>query len=301
MGPGPFFIVGSARSGTTLLRVIFNAHPGIAVPPESRFVTELWRGSDEVGVASFLKAMADHPQFRSWGLPIDDVRAQIGPEARVRYPVALAAAYRAYAIRAGKTRWGDKTPRYVESIPLLDRLFPDARIIHLVRDGRNVALSYANVPFGPKTVAKAASLWARRVMQGVRDGRPLGGSRYRELRYEDLVSDPERHVRELCAFIEIEFSPDMMEYTEKAKGFVFEKARTYNPRVLEKPTTDVRSWKDEMPAAHIEVFEAVAGEVLDLFGYERLYANPRPSAKLSASLARVGLPIGKLRRVENAG
>ena len=66
----------------------------------------------------------------------------------------------------GKARWGDKTPRYVESIPFISGLFPDARFVHLVRDGRDVALSYANVPFGPKTVARAASLWAKRVRKG---------------------------------------------------------------------------------------------------------------------------------------
>ena len=292
---GPFFIVGSARSGTTLLRVIFNAHPGITVPPESRFVTELWKGSERVQVSGFLVALAGHRQFRSWNLSTDAVRAELEGRDEVAYGDAITAVYRAYAKRVGKARWGDKTPRYVESIPFISGLFPDARFVHLVRDGRDVALSYANVPFGPKTVARAASLWAKRVRKGVEEGRPLGESRYREVRYEDLVERPVETVGALCTFLDIEFMPEMMEYTEKASEFVFEKAKDYNPKVLQKPSKSSRSWETEMPPGHEAAFEAVAGDVLDLFGYPRRFPNPSFTATASAALGRLGLPIGRLK------
>ena len=301
MADAPFFIVGSARSGTTLLRVILNAHPAVTVPPESRFVTELWQGSDEVKVPTFLSELERHQQFRSWNLPVAEVRAQIGDVATVPYPAAIEAVYRAYAKRVGKPRWGDKTPRYVEHIPFLKGLFPDARFVHLVRDGRDVALSYANVPFGPNTVAKAAALWGRRVRKGVEDGRPLGDDVYREFRYEDLVQSPEETVRALSSFLGIEFVSDMMEYTEKAQEFVLDKAKTYNPKVLEKPSKSSRSWETSMPNAHVAVFESVAGDVLDLFGYPRRFKSPGPAAKVSASLGRLGLPVGRLTRVEPRG
>lgn len=301
MPGGPFFIVGSARSGTTLLRVILNAHPEVTVPPESRFVTELWRGVDEVDVTEFLAALGAHRQFRSWNLPVDEVRSQLGDAATVRYAAAIEAVYAAYAARAGKTTWGDKTPRYVEQIPLLDKLFPQSRFVHLVRDGRDVALSYANVPFGPKTVAKAAALWARRVRMGTEEGRRLGSSRYLELRYEDLVDEPEATVSGLCDFLGVAFAPQMMEYTESAEDFVFEKAKTYNPKVLEKPTKNARSWVTDMPPSHVAVFEAVAGDVLDVLGYPRQVPNPGVGAKAAASLGRLGLPMGRLRRVEETG
>ena len=293
--PGPFFIVGSARSGTTLLRIILNAHPRVTVPPESRFVTELWRGSDQADVTTFLTALGDHRQFRSWNLPVELVEAELQGRETVPYADAIEAVYRAYAKRAGKERWGDKTPRYVERIPFLAELFPEARFVHLVRDGRDVALSYANVPFGPKTVAKAAALWARRVRMGVADGRPLGESRYKEFRYEDLVDDAEATTKSLCAFLDIEFAPEMMEYTEHATEFVFEKAKTYNPKVLEKPSKSTHSWETEMPPGHEEAFEAVAGDVLDLFGYPRRFATPSLRAKASASLGRIGVPVGRLK------
>ena len=301
MGAPPFFIVGSARSGTTLLRVIFNAHPEVAVPPESRFITELWTGSTEVDVDDFLTRLGEHRQFRSWTLPVEEIRERIAPATRITYVEAVETAYKAYTERSGKRTWGDKTPRYVEHIPFIAGLFPEGRFIHLVRDGRNVALSYANVPFGPKTVTKAAALWKRRVMAGVRDGRALGATRYRELRYEDLVAEPERYVRDLCDFVGVQFATEMMEYTTKAQEFVFEKAKTYNPNVLQKPRRDVRSWKEEMPPDHAAVFETVAGDVLDLFGYERLFEHPGMGTRVAATLGRMGVPVGRLKRIGHAG
>jgi hypothetical protein len=294
MAVPPFFIVGSARSGTTLLRVILNAHPAVTVPPESRFVTELWRGSDEVRIEDFLAGLEGHRQFKSWSLPIDSVRAELPDDDDVPYATAIEAVYLAYAKHVGKEVWGDKTPRYVEHIPFISGLFPEARFVHLVRDGRDVALSYAKVPFGPKTVAKTAALWARRVRLGVSDGRRLGDSRYKEIRYEDLVDTPEATTKALCAFLGIEFDPDMMEYTEKAPEFVFDKAKTYNPKVLEKPTKSARSWETEMPPGHEEAFEVVAGDVLDLFEYPRKFPAPSARAKVAAALGKLGLPVGRL-------
>lgn len=294
MAPPPFFIVGSARSGTTLLRVILNAHPKVTVPPESRFVTELWRGSNEVRVDEFLGALESHRQFKSWNLPIDPVRTGLSDRATVPYGTAIEAVYTAYAKHVGKEIWGDKTPRYVEHIPFIAGLFPNARFVHLVRDGRDVALSYANVPFGPKTVAKAAALWARRVRLGVAEGRRLGGDRYMEVRYEDLVEVPEETTKTLAEFLGIGFASEMMEYTEKAPEFVFDKAKTYNPKVLEKPTKSARSWETEMPEGHQEVFEIVAGDVLDLFEYPRRFPTPSARAKVAAALGKVGLPVGRL-------
>jgi Sulfotransferase family len=293
-GP-PFFIVGSARSGTTLLRLMLNAHPDIAVPPESRFVVELYKGSDTVMTSELLVALAGHKRFQAWDLPIEAVREELGPTPSTEYADAMRAAYRAYARVHGKVRWGDKTPRYVEHLPFLAKLFPDARFIHLVRDGRNVALSYADVPFGPKTIAKAARLWAERVASGVANGRDLGARRYMEIRYEDMVEDAKGQARQVCDFLELPFDPGMLEYTERARDAILPRAGQYNPHVVERPRPHVRTWERDMPDSHVEIFEAVAGPVLDRLGYERRHAHPSPSARVRGLLGRLGLPLDHLR------
>jgi hypothetical protein len=289
-----FFVVGSARSGTTLLRMILNAHSEIAVPPESRFVVELWNGRSEVDVESFLGALARHPRWNTWGLPIETVRRELEGARRVPYRAAIEAAYRAYARVRHKTKFGDKTPRYIEQIPLLARLFPRARFVHQIRDGRNVALSYAAVPFGPGTVAGAAELWAARVSQGRAAGRSLGPRRYMEIHYEDLVRSPEPQVEALCRFLEVAFEPGMVRYTDMSQGDVLSRHAHYNPHVTRPPIPQVRSWEQEMSVGEIEMFEAVAGDVLSEVGYPRRFPAPRRRARLAASLARRGLPIGRL-------
>jgi hypothetical protein len=294
-GP-PFFIVGSARSGTTLLRLMLNAHPDVAVPPESRFVTELWDGASDVEARRFLDALEAHARFNAWELPISEVERELDGATTVPYATAIDAVYRAYARARDKSRWGDKTPRYVEHIPFLAQLFPDARFVHLVRDGRNVALSYADVPFGPKTVAKAADLWARRVTQGMRDGRALGTDRYLELRYEDLVEDIEARTKELSTFLDMPFDSGMLDYTERARSDVLPRAAKYNPHVTERPIAQTRSWQSDMPERHVAVFEAIAGPVLTQLGYERRHPAPGVVPKVEAALGRAGLPIGRLRR-----
>lgn len=271
-----------------------NAHPDIAVPPESRFITELRPGSDEVEVGDFLHQLASHQRFAAWELPIEAVQVQLQGLTRASYADAISATYTAYAHARAKSRWGDKTPRYVLDIPELAALFPNGRFIHLIRDGRDVALSYADVPFGPTNVAKAAELWANRVAKGLRDGRELESGRYIEIRYTDLVEDNEGEVKDICAFIGAPFHPAMLDPKETKKG-ALARADKYNKHVTEQPIKRVRSWKTDMPPEHIEIFEAVAGDVLSELGFERRYPSPSLSARLKARAGIAGAPVAKIR------
>jgi hypothetical protein len=291
----PFFVVGSARSGTTMLRLMLNAHPEVAVPPESRFIVELYKGSDEVEVEPLLRELARHKRFRHWELPVEAVRSELGNVERTYYSDVMRATYKAYARLQGKTRWGDKTPRYVEDIGLLSRILDDARFIHLIRDGRNVSLSYADVPFGPKTVAQVADLWSRRVASGMDEGRRLE-HRYIEVRYEDLVDDAAGEIKNLCEFLDLEFDPGILDYTERARDAVLPRASTFNPNVTRRPMANMRSWEDAMPESQIEIFEAIAGPVLSELGYPRRYPSPGRLARIKAAIGRVGLPVGYLRK-----
>ena len=290
-----FFIVGSARSGTTLLRVMLNAHSEVAVPPESRFITELHDG-DEVEKDAWLEGLAAHPRFEAWNLPIEDVRVRLnGLPARVAYPLAVDAAFSAFAAHRGKSLCGDKTPRYIEDIPLLARLFPEARFVHMVRDGRDVAMSYADVPFGPKTVAKVARLWSERVAKGMEAGAAIP-DRYLEVSYEDFVAHPETKMKSVCGFIGIEFEAEMLDYAHRARSEVLPRAARYNPRVMSNDIIARRSWTRDMPAFQVEVFESIAGDMLEHLGYERRYRKPRARAQVAATAGRLGLPLGRLKR-----
>ena len=276
-----------------------NAHPLVAVPPESRFITELHEDADDVQVEDFLQRLSAHKRFAAWELPIDAVRDQLAGRARVPYADAISAAYRAYAEAHGKKHWGDKTPRYVENIPEIARLFSDSRFIHLIRDGRDVALSYAEVPFGPKNVAKAAELWANRVARGIRDGRELERGRYIEIMYTDLVEDDEGETKDICAFLGLEFDPVMLDREQATKG-ALARADKYNPNIRKQAIKRVRSWKTDMPPEHVEIFEAIAGDVLSELGFERSFPKPGISARLKARAGIAGAPVAKIRSLTSS-
>jgi len=276
--------------------MMLNAHPEVAVPSESRFIVELWPGRDEVEVDTFLARLTEHHLFHYWNLPIEAVRSELGDTRSCLYVDAVAAAYRAFAAAHGKTRWGDKTPRYIEHIPFLGSLFPRARFVHLVRDGRNVALSYGDVPFGPKTVARAAQLWSARVRAGAKDGRSLPPHRYYELKYEDLTADPEGQLRSLCAFLDLDFAPDMLDHANAARDVMLPRGDRFNPKVAERPVAGTRDWRRTMRASHVAVFEVIAGDVLTAMGYERRFPSPGITARARAALGAVGIPIDRIGR-----
>ena len=267
----PLLLLGVSRSGTTLLRVILDRSPGLAIPDESFFVPLLARRHGKmVDAERFLDDLARIRAIRDWGLSAACLARRI----RSGMPTgeAIAAIYEAYAEAAGKPRWGDKTPMYMRHLALLDELFPDAQYVHLIRDGRDAALSFLQMPEGtftrtwahPRTPAQFACLWRKEVADARSLGRRVGTTRYHEVRYEALVADPDAAVRGICAFAGIPFEPAMLEYA----GAVDVSSKPHQQRLLAPPTTGVRSWRDDMSAADVAGFEAVAGGLLRELEYE---------------------------------
>lgn len=284
----PLVLLGVSRSGTTLLRVILDRSPGLAFPDESFFVPLLSRRHrGRVDAAAFLDDLRRLPALAEWGLAPEDV----APRLRDGMPVgaAVAAIYEAYAEREGKPRWGDKTPMYMRHLPLLERLFPAAQYVHLVRDGRDAATSFLQMPEGtytrtwahPETAAAFACLWRTEVEAARALGGRVGPERYHEARYEDLVADPERVVRAICGFAELPFEPAMLEYP----GSVDVSRKPHQQRLLAPPTASVRDWREEMSADDARSFEAIAGDLLAVLGYELL----EPGGALAGGRARLAL------------
>ena len=288
----PLILLGVSRSGTTLLRVILDRSPGIAIPDESFFVPLLARRRRGlVDVARFLDDLSRLPALAEWGLSPVDVAPLLRPG--MTTAEAIAAIFEAQALKAGKPRWGDKTPMYMRHLPLLERLFPDAQYVHLIRDGRDAAVSFLRMPEGtftrtwahPESVGEFACLWRTEVEAARALGRLVGPSRYLEARYEELVSDPETTVRAICEFAELPFEASMLDYA----GAVDVSAKPHQQRLRQPPTTGVRDWRSEL--AHTEAlgFERIAGGVLADLGYP-LVAPParEPDVKGRARLAWFG-------------
>jgi hypothetical protein len=292
----PLFVLGVSRSGTTLLRVILDRSPGLAIPDETFFIPQLaHRHSSPVDPESFLDDLRRLPRLAAWGVAADDLASRLRPG--MSLAEALDAAFSAYAAKHGKPRWGDKTPMYMRHLDLLDRLFPAAQYVHLVRDGRDAALAFLDMPEGvvtrtwahPRSPAGFACEWSIEVRRARALGQRLGPSRYLEVRYEDLVEDTAGVVEAVCAFAGVAFEPAMLEYSKAVD--VSEKP--HHQRLLQPPTRGVRDWRSQMSGEDARAFEAIAGDLLAELGYElsgpsREEPGPRARALLVWYRARMG-------------
>jgi hypothetical protein len=281
-------IVGVGRSGTTMLRLMLDAHPELTIPPETHFVPEL---IDAIGEgATPEQAVRVMTAVRQWGdlhTEPEEVLERWRRLDSFEAGPALRAFYEIFPERQGKSRYGEKTPAYVKNMLKIEGVLPEARFIHVIRDGRDVALSRWKRTLGDKDPAPAsqvAETWARRIRRAQRHGRKL--EHYIELRYEDLVTDTEPNLRRICEYLELEWDPVILRYYEHAAERMAEMARDL-PAVDGKPTrpgeermqahamtqkppdpSAMYRWKEKMRPEDIAAFDAAAGHLLSDRGYE---------------------------------
>lgn len=293
--PPPLIVLGVGRSGTTLLRVMLDRNTKVAIPDESFFMLPLARRHrGRVEAAPFYEDLRRLPRLREWGLSPEEVRPRLRDG--MTTGEAIGAIFETYAEKQGKPRWGDKTPLYMQHLPRLERLFPDALWLHLVRDGRDAALSFLALPPGfsgrtwaqPHTVAQFAARWKVEIDAARALGR-RSPARYLELRYEELVLEPERELRRICEFAGLPWEPEMLAYSDSVDVSKLPE----HQRLAQPPTPNVRNWRDEMPPADARGFEDVAGDVLRSSGYELLAPAGRyPTTRGRRELARFRILYG---------
>jgi hypothetical protein len=312
----PFpFVVGVARSGTTVLRDMLDLHPDLAVVDESYFITRVYRSrhryvrDGRLDVDLLVEGLEREPQYERfravWGPGMELVRSRLAATPSREYPELVRCLYRLYAELQGKPRYGDKTPWYVHDVEILADLLPEARFVHIIRDGHNVALSLKEVHFGPRRLAVAADTWSMLVARGLAAGRSLGPRRYLEVRYEDLVEDAEPALRSVCELFELDFRPEML----TPLGSFREEPPDHARRRSYDTTTWLRDWRREMSRRQVEVVESVAGQRLAELGYPVLYPGRRATSRVAAWLSvtphRVRRRAGRwrffLRQLRRAG
>jgi hypothetical protein len=150
-----------------------------------------------------------------------------------------------------------------------------------------VALSHLNLKSGIDRVEEVAIVWKAQVDQGRRDGGRLGPERYREIRYEDLVKDPPEVLRSLCDFVELPFDERMLRYYERPSGAMGTPETEPQHESVRKPVQEkIRDWRQSMPKRDVEVFEALAGDLLGTLGYEVTAPSVTSRMRWRARLAR---------------
>ena len=292
------FLVGCPRSGTTLLQRMVNAHPEIAITPESHWIPRLyakpWALTPEGRIKKkLIRWLVAHPKFARLKISPEEMTKLAGNGQPVSYGELVSRIFDCYGLRQGKPLVGDKTPDYVRSIETLHSLWPTARFVHVIRDGRDVALSMMEWPKSrPKPgdfatwqedrVSTAALWWELNVRLGRLAGKSLGQELYYEVRYESLVSCPAEECAALCAFLGVPYSDAMLRFHEApaASDPGLETKRAHLP-----VTRGLRDWSAQLPREDNERFEAAAGVLLEDLGYARV--APRPGPEVLEHVARM--------------
>ncbi len=298
--PAPF-VVGVGRSGTTLLRMMLDAHPQLAIPPETHFVLPFIQRSGKLRfnprTASRSIVRDERRRWNDFGLEEADLLAAFETVRPFNTSDALRAFYELYAAKHGKPRWGDKTPDYVRKMKKIQKTLPEARFIHVIRDGRDAGLSQnarvikrGKQPVPPREMARR---WRKRILKSREDAAEIADSDYVEVRYEDLIGDTEGVLRRICELVELDYDPVMLSYHERASDRLQEMAgalpakkgrpeREAGERVAAHAMTTkppdaerVAVWKREMSDTENAEFEQAAGYLLDELGYET--QTPRDS------------------------
>ena len=269
-------ILGVSRSGTTLLKEMVGRHSRLAIPTESYFIPQLWdRHGARPDREAFLADISRLARVREWGVSVADVCDRLPRQPS--FAEAIGSIYGAYAAAQGKERYGDKTPLYMQSLATVARAFPHAQYVHVVRDGRDAGLSFLAMRRRPRfnwARPRALPSFAAQWRWEIEAARRFGATRpYLELRYEDLVGDPEAKLGEICAFLGLPFEQTMLEYHRD----VDPKRLLDHPKLAEPPGPGRSRWRDELEPSEVEQFEGVAGDVLAASGYERAF--PRPSRR----------------------
>ena len=283
-------VVGAPRSGTTLLRFMLDAHRDVAIPPESGFLVpcaELAaRGA--VSCEEFHRTVtgypADAPGWADFQIDAGLFLAALGTLEPFTVTEGVRLFYRMYASRFGKPRWGDKTPLYCLHLPSIEAILPEAHFLHIIRDGRDVALSQRPLWFAPgRDIETLAAHWRQCVTTCRNDA--VRCSHYMEVRYKQLVEDPPGVLGKICRFLDLDFDDRMLRYYEFSPERLREHQARIRPdgivavsreqrlqqqyRTTQPPDPSrVSVWKHEMSAAEQRRFDAVAGDLLRELGFE---------------------------------
>lgn len=282
-------IVGSPRSGTTLLRLMLDAHSQLAIPPETGFLglgPALIEGSlapHENFVRSLMNFPPDMPAWRDYGIDASQLESALAALDPFTVSDGLRAFYSLYAARFCKCRFGDKTPMHCRQLRQIQTILPEAHFIHIIRDGRDVAVSLRKRWFSPgRDIATQALFWRDNVVSARAQGADC--EHYLEVHYENLLRHTESELRRICAFVELQFEPRQLDYYETAPQRLAEHRErmrldgslvvSHEERLKQQAgtrrppdKTRIGVWKTALTSQEKTDFNRVAGDALDQFGY----------------------------------
>jgi len=271
----PFFIIGSVRSGTTLVERILNRHSRLFVPAETFYFTLLDRlgalrgdAGPGPGLQQVVRRYREERAFGFLDLPPASGEAILLDRAR-SYRDILVNLMGFLSRRAGKPRWGEKTPNNLRYTRYIRDYFPDARFVLVVRDGRASVLSRLKHPNWRRNLLACARHWADDAAVMLRLIDELDAATLHVLRFEDLLREPERTIREMCVFLDEPYEEAMIkprqEQSQRGRDYYGQPWMTKSTGLID--PARATQWQQEYSARRLRLVEAIAGAQLKALGY----------------------------------
>lgn len=253
MAERPVFIVGTMRSGSTLFRLILDAHPNICISEETGFMGGL--------VAA--KQIPNWARGRGWYERLGFSEQEFDLRLREFY----AGMFERYAHSQGKRRWGEKTPFHSRHIAQMAMIFPDSVFIAIVRHPGAVAHSL--VEKFHYEAADAVTYWDSTNREILRRGLELPDDRFALVRYEDLVEQPEETLHELVDFLDEPWSDDLLRHNDVQAARGTPRISAGSTRTREAISVDLaHRWADSLSEASRRMLDSSAGPLARFLGYE---------------------------------
>ena len=273
----PIFIVGTGRSGTTLLRLMLNAHPRIHLTHEASFYVGRQFIPRRFSASDWLELYFQSFSFAWLLIHPDEIRedlAKTHPEGAPReaFPDAYRSIMRAKAAHYDRPRYGDKTPFHASYVGQILKDFPDARIIHILRDPRPTILSLRDMPWAPRSWI-LNNRYLHRLAKDIAPHR----SQIHEVRLEDLLAEPEREMRAILEFVDEPWDERVLDHTQHAPLEDVPPFPWLLTATKARGSTPKRDWRERIPPAWIRQIEKRNAVYFDTYGYERAVLEEEPS------------------------
>jgi hypothetical protein len=295
----PVFIVGVPRSGTTLLAAMLAAHPNMSCGPETHFFRWIERVDEKeicaandwpVQATGFVNSIirksytdeSPRPLIEKYGLSTEQIRAYL--EQQVPSVAAiLSSITELHMIMSHKSRWVEKTPDHIEYLDTIRHHFPDAFIVRIVRDPRDIALSLLKVPWGVKSLLEGLTYWKR--LDDTSRHFFQKDNRSHTLRFEDLIQNPETELRKLCEVIDEPFDNQMLDTSLTGKQLNSRNVPWKNKASQPVDRDRLFVWQKELSQQENLLAESFIGNLLEEYHYQRVenlphYLSYFPSTEL---------------------
>ncbi len=282
-------IVGVGRSGTTLLMSMLNAHPEIVFPPEFHFINQHLAQKPKASLDEAVIRLQTDVRFQRLQVDLEDVIRPFRDKRPFSMPELYKAILHYYATQQDAKIIGDKAPKYVEYLPTIKQIFPNAKVIHLIRDPRDVYLSRTKADWSSQRADILQYLAYRAQYElGCHQGGKLFGNNYLAIQYENLLLQPETELQKMCQWLQISFTQEMLQFSDSAQKLVASDEMAWKKEVLGPLlTNNMNKWERALTPEKIGRIEAACTPTFQ----DGLYAKAYPQRTIQSSLYNNGMAI----------